>query len=61
MEGGGLAGGLVHVDVRMVQQLVGNYLVIEHDGDPKRSVLDAVTWNDEFPAASTSSTGMSSK
>ena len=53
MESGGLAGRLVDVDVRIVQQLVGDDLVVEDDGDPQRSVLNAVTWNTRMrPATS---------
>ena len=44
MEGGGLAGLLVHVDAGLLQQLVGDQLVIKHNRDTEGSVLDAVDW-----------------
>ena len=44
MEGGGLAGLLVHVDAGLLQQLVGDQLVVEHNRDAERGVLDTVDW-----------------
>ena len=48
VEGGGLAGLLVHVNVRVVQQAVGDHLVVKHDGDAQGGVLDTVHWNKIF-------------
>ena len=42
MEGGGLAGLLVHIDAGQLQQLVGNHLVVEYNRDTEGGVLDAV-------------------
>ena len=44
MEGGGLAGLLVHIDARLLQQLVGDQLVVEHNRDAEGGVLDTVDW-----------------
>ena len=44
MEGGGLAGLLVHVDAGLLQQLVGDQLVVEHNRDAEGGVLDTVDW-----------------
>ena len=44
MEGGGLARLLVHVDAGLLQQLVGNQLVVEHNRDAEGGVLDTVDW-----------------
>ena len=44
MEGGGLAGLLVHVDAGLLQQLVGDQLVVEHNRDAEGGVLNTVDW-----------------
>ena len=44
MEGGGLAGLLVHVDAGLLQQLVGDQLMVEHNRDAEGGVLDTVDW-----------------
>ena len=42
VESGGLTGCLVDVNVGVVQQLVGDDLVVEDYRDPQRSVLNAM-------------------
>ena len=42
VESGGLTGCLVDIDVRMVQQLVGDNLVVKDYRYAQRSVLDAM-------------------
>ena len=44
MEGGGLAGLLVHVDAGLLQQLVGDQLMVEYNRDAEGGVLDTVDW-----------------
>ena len=48
MEGGGLARFLVHVDAGLLQQLVGDQLMVEHNRDAEGGVLDTMDWKYNF-------------